>query len=129
MKAAYSFTKLVVSDLDAMARYYREVYGLTELQRVKSEIDGSPMDEIILGIDGEHGGLILLNWIGRAAPSGEVILGFTTPDIASLFGRAESAGGTVREAPMERPEAGGLKVGFITDPEGHLAEVVEMVAP
>jgi lactoylglutathione lyase len=126
MKAAYSFTKLVVGDLEAMAGFYRDVYGLTELQRVQSEIDGAPMDEIILGVDGEHGGLILLSWIGQAAETGEVILGFTTPDIAALFDRVEAAGGMVREAPKARPEAGGLTVGFVTDPEGHLSEVVEM---
>ena len=129
MKAAYSFTKVIVTDLDGMARYYGDVFGLTELQRVQGEIDGSAIDEIILGLEGEYGGLILLNWVGQPAPTGEVILGFTTPDIGALFSRAESAGGKVREAPIERAEAGGLKVGFVTDPEGHLAEVVEVATP
>jgi catechol-2,3-dioxygenase len=52
--ASYSFTKLVVQDLEAMARYYRDVYGLDQHQRVTAEIDGAPIDEIILGIDGER---------------------------------------------------------------------------
>ena len=125
-KATYSFTKLVVHDLDAMARYYEDVYGLTPLQRVQAEIDGSPIDEIILGLDGDYGGLILLQWVGRPAPAGgEVILGFTTTDIAALVERARSAGGAVREAPRISVEAGGLVVGFVDDPEGHLAEVVQ----
>lgn len=125
-KASFAFTKLIVRDLDAMARYYSEVYGLTQLQRVQAEIDGSPIDEIILGVDGAYGGLVLLSWVGQASPpNGEVILGFTTTDVDALFERAEAAGGKVREAPIERAEAGGVAVGFVADPEGHLAEVVQ----
>ncbi|HEX7094768.1 MAG TPA: VOC family protein [Acidimicrobiales bacterium] len=123
--ARYSFTKLVVEDLDAMARYYRDVYGLTELQRVKAEIEGAPIEEIILGQDGSHAGLILLTWLGQPAPPrGEVLLGFTTTDIEALFARARAAGGTVREEPA-MSDVAGLVVGFVADPEGHVAEVVQ----
>jgi predicted enzyme related to lactoylglutathione lyase len=126
LEATYAFTKLVVRDLDAMTRYYGKVYGLAPIQRVTAEIAGSPIEEIILGRDGSYGGLILLHWVGQPAPArGELILGFTTPDIAALFARAESAGGAVRKAPEPSEEAGGLVVGFVEDPEGHLAEVVE----
>jgi predicted enzyme related to lactoylglutathione lyase len=126
---AYSFTKLVVRDLEAMARYYADVYDLTELQRVQAAIAGVPIDEIILGQDGAYGGLILLNWVGQdPPPTGEVILGFTTADLPALVERAVAAGGVIREAPRQVAEAGGLLVGFVTDPEGHLAEVVEQAA-
>lgn len=124
--ATYAFTKLIVHDLSAMERYYRDVYGLGAIQRVTAEIDGEPIEEVILGRDGAYGGLILLHWLERdVPPKGEVILGFTTPDVGALFARAEAAGGTVREAPQPSVEAGGLIVGFVADPEGHLAEVVE----
>ena len=46
----HTFTKLVVDDLDAMARYYGSVFGLTELTRVQAEVGGSPIDEIILSL-------------------------------------------------------------------------------
>jgi predicted enzyme related to lactoylglutathione lyase len=124
--ATYAFTKLVVRDLDAMTRYYREVFGLETVHEVEAEIEGSPIRERILGRDGTYGGLILLQWLERAPGSdGEVILGFTTTDIASLFTRAEANGGSVREAPEPSDAAGGIVVGFVADPEGHLAEVVE----
>jgi lactoylglutathione lyase len=124
--ATYSFTKLVVEDLDAMARYYTNVYGLDEIQRVKDDVDGAPIEEIILGIDGSYGGLILWKWLGQPGPpTGEVILGFVTPDIETLFARAEIAGATVRERPKEHDAAPGFLVGFLADPEGHLAEVVQ----
>ena len=124
-KAAYSFTKLVVDDLDAMTAYYREVFGLEEVRRVKAAIGAEGIDEIMLGIDGAHAGVILLKWLDRPAPPcGEVILGFSTSDIAALFERSTAAGGSVVEAPRMSVEAG-MVVGFLTDPEGHLVEVIE----
>jgi predicted enzyme related to lactoylglutathione lyase len=124
--ASYAFTKLVVRDLDAMTGYYGAVFGLEQIQEVQAEIEGSPIRERILGRDGSYGGLILLQWLEREpVPEGEVILGFTTSDIVSLFARGEANGGTVREVPAPSDVAGGIVVGFLADPEGHLAEVVE----
>lgn len=122
----YSFTKLVVADLEAMARYYDTVFGFKEIHRVQADIDGRPIEEILLGTDGSYGGLVLLTWPGSPPPgAGEVILGFTTADIGGVFDRAVAAGGTVVEAPHETEAAPGFLVGFVTDPEGHLAEVVQ----
>jgi predicted enzyme related to lactoylglutathione lyase len=126
MTTAFAFTKLVVRDLDAMTHFYGVVYGLESLQRVEAAIDGAPIEEVILGRDGDYGGLILLRWVDREPPEqGEVILGFTTPDIDDLCARAEGAGATVRVPPFFSEEAGGLRVAFVADPEGHLAELVE----
>ena len=100
-ETTYAFTKLVVRDLDAMARYYGEVYGLAPIQRVQAKIDGAPIDQITLGRDGAYGGLILLRWTDQdAPPNGDVILGFLTGDVDALFARAEAAGGRVRVAPQ-----------------------------
>ena len=87
--ARHTFTKLVVGDLEGMARYYASVFGLTEIARVQAEVDGAPIDEIILGFEGAFaGGLILFTFVGRPAPQpGEVIVGFTTDDIHALFDR------------------------------------------
>jgi predicted enzyme related to lactoylglutathione lyase len=122
-----TFTKLIVEDLDAMARYYGAVHGLTEITRVQSEVDGSPIDEIILGVDGAFGGgLILFTFVGRPAPvTGEVILGFVVDDIDALIARALAAGGSVVEKPRAPGAAGASLVAFVTDPEGHLAEIVQ----
>src|SRR5262245_52050766 len=123
---AYAFTKLVVRDLEAMTQYYGQVFGLEPIQVVEAEIEGSPIREIILGRDGGYGGLILLHWLEREpVPEGEVILGFTTPNVNELFARAVANGGSVRQAPEPSEVAGGIVVGFVADPEGHLAEVVE----
>jgi predicted enzyme related to lactoylglutathione lyase len=125
----YTFTKLVVADLDASARYYRDVFGLHDLHRVQASIGGAPIDEIILGKDGGFdGGLILLAFPGSPAPEpGAVILGFTTNDLPALVARAVAAGGTVLEDVHVSTEGGGRRIAFVRDPEGNLAELVESV--
>lgn len=125
--ANYAFTKLCVHDLQGMAEYYEKVYGLTPYDRVKAEIDGERIDELMMGLDGVRQGFILLTWVDRQPPqNGEVILGFSTTDIEGLFARAEAAGGTVMTKPAGSVVPN-LLVGFVKDPEGHLAEVIQQV--
>jgi predicted enzyme related to lactoylglutathione lyase len=128
--ASPAFTKLVVRDLEAMAAFYREAYGLHAVQRVSGERIGSEeIDEILLSTDSRAawGSLVLLRYLGRkAAPTGEVILGFTTDDLPALLERVRAAGGAVAAPLLEMPERK-LRVAFATDPEGHLAELVQLV--
>ena len=94
-----------------------------------AEITGRPIDEIIFTAMGSGGAtLVLLHYADQATPShAEVILGFITDDIDALFARVLAAGGAVAQAVETQPQHG-VKVGFVTDPEGHLIEVVEMLA-
>jgi catechol 2,3-dioxygenase-like lactoylglutathione lyase family enzyme len=122
-----AFTKLVVDDLDAELRFYTTACGVRELQRVRADIAGEAIEEIICANDDGSTSIILLKWLGRSsAPLGEVILGLTTPHMKALFERMVTAGGRVRQAPAASEAAGGLVVGFVEDPEGHLLEVVEI---
>ena len=94
---------------------------------MSSSIGGEPIDEIMVGPDGAmDGGIVLLTYTERSAPpTGETILGFATDDIHALFARGVAAGGTV-VGEIRDPDVAGVKlVGFIADPQGHLAEVIE----
>jgi len=128
--ATQAFTKLVVHDLEGMADFYRDVYGLHAVQRVRDErIAGEPIDEIMLSPDptAAFGTLVLLRFLPRARPaSGEVILGFTTDDLDGLLARVRGACGSVVDGIHEMPERK-IRVAFATDPEGHLAELVQLV--
>lgn len=129
--ASFGFTKLIVHDLEMLAAFYREVYGLHAVHRLRGEsIGGEEIDEIMLSADptAAHGSLILLKYLGRApSPKGELILGFTTDDLPALLDRVSKAGGGVHAPIKELPELK-LRVAFATDPEGHLAELVQMLA-
>jgi predicted enzyme related to lactoylglutathione lyase len=124
--ANFSFTKLVVRDLDRMGDFYGRLLGTNDAQRLQAKIDGDVIDEIIIGIDGQPG-LILMSGLAGSEPNATgVVLGFTTTGIAELFERAQASGGKVRRAPRAVAEAGGLLVGLLDDPEGHTLEVVEV---
>ena len=121
-----NFTKLVVGDLERSAAYYEAVFGLTELFRFEGTIAGDRFEQIVLGVDGGMSGLILVRFVERGAPpDGAVILGFMSDDVAALFARAVAAGGTVH-ADVRDPKLPGVAwVGFLADPDGHLAEVLQ----
>ena len=129
--AAFAFTKLVVHDVEKLAAFYHEVYGLHAVNRVRGErIGAEEIDEIMLSVDpnAAWGSLVLLKYVGRGpSPCGELILGFTTEDLPALLERVCAAGGGVH-APIQEVPALKLRVAFAIDPEGHLAELVQMVA-
>lgn len=129
MTSTFSFTKLVVHDVEKMAAFYGAVYGLHAVNRVRGEsIGGEEIDEIMLSPDPKapFGTFVLLRYVGRAAsPNGEVILGFTTGDLPALLDRVRAAGGGVHAPIKDLPHLK-VRVAFATDPEGHLAELVEL---
>ena len=54
-------------------------------------------------------------------------LGFTTGDLPALLERVCAAGGAIA-APLEHLPERKLRVAFATDPEGHLAELVQLIS-
>ena len=126
----FGFTKLLVVDLEASATFYKTVFGLEERGRVRSEIADRKIDEIMFEPQTPGGAsFVLLHFDGVTAPSSdEVILGFVTTDLSGLVARVERTGGTVVAPARKQPEHGVL-VAFVNDNEGHLIEVVEMLAP
>lgn len=129
MSPHFSFTKLVVADLDASARFYTEVFGLTEQFRVEADIGGRPIEEIMFRPTAAGGAsFIVLRYLDAPTPArDEVIVGFVVPDADDTVARAVAAGATVVREPSE--QAGhGVRVGFVRDPEGHLVEIVQRLA-
>jgi lactoylglutathione lyase len=130
MTSTFSFTKLIVHDLEKMSAFYTAVYGLHAVNRLRGASIGSEeIDEIMLSADptAPFGSLVLLKYLGRApSPNGELILGFTSDDLPALLDRVRAAGGGVHAPIQEMPELK-IRVAFATDPEGHLAELVQVL--
>ena len=128
MNDHFSFTKLVVADLEASARFYTAVFGLRQQTRVQAEIAGRPIDEILFEPTAPGGGaFVLLRYADVTSPSSEeVIIGIVTTDVAGVVARVGDAGGSVVQAPTAMPEHG-VTVAFVADTEGHLIEVVELL--
>jgi predicted enzyme related to lactoylglutathione lyase len=129
METSFGFTKLVVGDLEGMSRFYQEAYGLKPFDRVKADIAGDAIDEIMLGKDSAFGpgSVVLLQYPERPAPTpGAVILGFTTDDLDALVARVEAAGGSLH-GEVKTSDVAPVRVAFLFDPEGNLAECVQVV--
>lgn len=127
--ALYGFAKVFVRDLDAMGRFYEEVFGLIPFNRHSDVMLGRKIDEISYQATSAAGGaLTLIHYVDGNAPFvGESVQGFTTTDIEALVRRAERAGGRLAE-PIRRIDEFALRVAFVLDPEGHINEVVQLDA-
>jgi len=125
--AHFTFTKLVVDDLEKCHAFYTSVCGLVEQFRYDSEIGERAISEILYApTDPGGGSLALLKYLGVPKPeSGESILGFTTSDLDAFIARAEAAGGRVIDPARDMADLN-LRVAFVEDCEGHLIEVVQM---
>lgn len=126
----FSFTKLVVDDLERMADYYCAVFDLHRVGRHASDRGalGEPIDEIFLSHspNDRHGSFILFKFRERApARDDQVILGFQTRDLDAVVERAGRAGGTLAAPIKDMPELA-VRVAMIRDPEGHVCELVEV---
>ncbi|MDD3797578.1 MAG: VOC family protein [Novosphingobium sp.] len=121
----FMFTKLVVKDLARAVDFYSAVIGLVEMNRVEAEIAGRKVSEVVFMPTYPGGPMfILAQFHDMEKPSNdELILGFATKDIDAAVERAVKAGGGVAEPAHEIPGAGGMKVAFVTDPEGHLVQL------
>ncbi len=130
-KARFSFTKLIVDNLELMAEYYHQVYGLNKLHRVEEPegVGNEPIAEIIMGADETMGSesLVMFKFINRPAPRDqEVILGFITDDLDALAKRVLEHGGKHVGMLKEMPHHG-VRVLFTIDPEGRLSENVQLL--
>lgn len=124
----FSFSKLLVNDLEKTAAFYKDVCGLTELARVESEIAGRGIKEIMFNATGVGAAtFVLLKFVDTTkAYSDEVITGFVTENLEAFVERALKAGGKLVQAIKNMPEHG-VRVAFVADIEGHLLEVVQML--
>ncbi len=125
----FGFTKLLVDDLERSAAFYKSVCGLVETGRVDAAIGGREISEILFAPTGQGGAtFVLLKFIGAPVThKDEVILGLITDQVDAFVERVKAAGGALVDPPRDDVEHG-VRVAFVTDVEGHLIEVVQLLA-
>ena len=133
-------TGFVVSDLEASARFYEDVVGLTPLPR--RERDGGPISQI-LGYEGTHikiaefiHGDYMLELIEYVHPPGSDAhiqernsfgashIAFEVEDIFEAYERLISNGAQKLNPPIEIVD--GKKGCYLQDPDGNWVELLEL---
>lgn len=125
------FIKLIVDDEVAMADYYAKTYDLKEVVRVDGDSAGTGevFREIILSADGQMSGetFVLFKFVDRPRPRDQQsIVGFITEDIEALSERIVANGGRL-VGELRTMTEHGVRVQFSEDPEGALAENVQLL--
>lgn len=116
-------TGIGVSDLRRSADFYMNVFGMKEI--MKFHLD--TMDEIVLGL--ERGPALVLmchtDGVERdfARTGGKVV--FYVSDPVATAEKASELGAKIERTPAPVPELGDAVVGFITDLDGHLVELLQ----
>ena len=128
---AFSFTKLVVRDLDVAERFYRDVFGMKPVRRVETREHRYALEEVIMSLDGAPGAhaLILTRYLERPCPAaGAAWTGFVVADIDATIAALERAGGRT-EVPVHANPEHGVLAAIVSDPDGHPIELIQMLAP
>lgn len=122
----FAATGIVVEDLDRSVRFYTDVIGMQELQRV--DVPDLKLQEAILSFGGRGAALVLMEYAPGADPGGfgspgasggKIVV--STEDPAALIDAVRAAGGTV----VREPENSGFgMVGFVQDPDGIAIEII-----
>ena len=123
----FSFTKLLVSDLERMTAFYQLVCEYGTGYTLEASMGGRPIRETILPKPGGAAELVMVMYLdGHHSPAGGAINAFNTRDIEALEVRVRAAGGSVIEPISELTHNGNtMRMAVYADPEGFLLEVLE----
>ena len=122
----FAATGIVVQDLDRAVRFYTDVIGMQELQRV--DVADLKLREAILNFGGRGAALVLMEYGEGAdpagsgspgAPGGKIVV--ATEDPAALVNAVRDGGGVVTR---EASDTGFGVVAFVEDPDGTAIEII-----
>lgn len=122
-------TKLIVADLENMIDFYHHAFGYVEVQRIRIDLAIGDIEEAVLvNPTREEEYLVLLKRLDRKFPHlGEVILAFEVQHLDAMAKKIAAIGGSCI-GQTKHIETLGLKVAFVSDPEGHILELFEKIA-
>ena len=114
-----------VSDLDRSVDFYRRVLGMEQIGKLRLP----EMDEVLLAYNASRGpALVLMHYtdgreVGDAHLPVKVVVYVSDPTALAAAIRAEGLEVTREPAPV--PELGDAVVGFATDPDGYVVEILQ----
>jgi len=123
----FAFTKLVVGDLAGLEKFYCTALGMKVTARIDVNEGSWNLEETILSVadndDGPH--LNLIHYREKPVPPmGETVIGLKVSDLDAVIADVVAAGGVVAVPPVRIPDHN-LRLAYISDPEGHLVELLQ----
>lgn len=124
MATGFTFTKIVVADLDRAVNFYRDAVGLKLLNRFTAEGSDYAQEEAVMVGGSDRGPMLLLvRYLSRPTPpAGAAWTGFSVDDLPATVAAIEAAGGKV-VIPIKAVPEHKVTVCVVEDPEGHLIEL------
>ena len=122
--ALFTFVKLTVADIDAATTFFEKGFGLTHADTV----DTSTFREHMMTGSKGSTTIVLFHWKdGRAIETGDGWgpLGMISRDLDADLARAIAAGAKQKG---ETVQFGPARIAFVTAPEGHEIEIMQMGA-
>ncbi len=113
-----------VTDLARSVEFYQRHFGLKKVM----DLSLPDMDEVILGVRGGQAALVLMAHHDRSGhdytkTGGKVV--FYVEDAAAVADAIAADGGQMVARPAPIAQLGGAVVGFVTDPDGQLIELLQ----
>jgi catechol 2,3-dioxygenase-like lactoylglutathione lyase family enzyme len=130
MSIATHAVKLVVGDVAAAERFYRDALGLKVVSRNLGGEAEVRQEQCWLSATGDASAhmLILSRFLELPPPPrptypGEAWLAYQVADVDAVCRAVAAAGGAVFRAGQDRPEHA-VRAAVVSDPEGHFIELV-----
>lgn len=126
MITGFAFTKIIVADIAAMERFYVEGLGLGVVTRISVDEGDWALEEVVLSVGPNPGTqLNLVQYRDRPCPApGEAVVGLSVRDIGAVIEAVSVAGGAIVVPVQVLPDYA-LRLAYVSDPEGHLIELIE----
>lgn len=127
---AFPFTKIMVADIAGLERFYLDVLGLGHVRRIEEGEGDHAFIEVFLSVGQHKGGaqLVLMQYLNQPAPPpGEALLALMVDDLDATVAAVQAGGGAVT-VPAFTIEAHHLRMAYVTDPEGHTLELMQVLA-
>lgn len=112
---------LTTADLDRLLRFYTELFGAEQVERVPEE---GPAFYLGLRIGDSDLGLVSDDTATGGEP-GRILISVEVADVDALLGQVEAVGGHVQGPPNNMPW--GQRVAHVRDPDGNAVNLTQQL--
>lgn len=125
---AFAFARFKVADLADLEIFYTRALGFTVTMRVDEGEGADELHEIFLGLGGAQPQFALIHYPNQPVPQvGEAIVSLIVDDLEATLAAVKTHGGKDVTGVIAVPDHH-MKLAYITDPEGHMLELMQMLA-